>query len=185
MRLLLIAFLLPLYCFTQKTNEPKEYVRNIYSIDVGLMGPQVGFELQTGLNQSILLRAGLAPVYYSTSVDYGAGSFRMLTVSLNLSGEYRIYYNFQKRDADGKNIMNNSGNYFAFPIGFLSEPLADKYYFDNTGHIYFGALWGINRSLGKKMGFNFNLGPGYIRGLSNSAHGFTILGDVRVLFILN
>lgn len=78
-----------------------------------------------------------------------------------LQGEFRYYYNLDKRLEQGKRVDRNSGNFIA-PLVRLSGPAFLKS--DNVEVKDFAAIvagvWGIQRNYGERFNFQLAIGPG-------------------------
>lgn len=181
-----IFLLLPFFVIAQR--ERKEETPNVNSqltIDVGLSGAQLGYEFTTGRNSTLQLRGGIAPVLYD--FRYDGWDAREIVAAVILSGEFRAYYNLQKRKEQGKNISNNGGNYLGALVTYLGQPLnpdteAELY---RSSHIFmFGPVWGMNRSLGKKIYFHFSIGPAILTRPQDKRTTLSLNGDLRFCFKL-
>ena len=88
-----------------------------------------------------------------------------------LRAEPRYYYNMAKREAKGKRMGNNAGNFvglkteYILPVHlFASEGLRNP-----QGIVSFIPRWGIRRNLGSGWDFELGLGAGVrIEGAGNS-----------------
>lgn len=181
-----IFFLLPF--FVQAQRERKEETPNVHSqltIDLGLTGAQLGYEFTAGRNSTVQLRGGIAPVLYD--FRYDGWDARDWVAAVMLSGEFRAYYNLEKRQEQGKNTSNNSGNYIGALVTYLGKPLNP-----DTGallyassHVFMlGPVWGMNRSLGKRIYFHFSIGPAIATEPVFKRTTLSINGDLRFCFRL-
>ena len=111
MKKIVPAFLLlfPLFVNAPSRHDEKTFVNPQFTIDIGLSGLRFGYEFVSGNKQTVLLRGDVAPVVYNLRYD-GAGS-RELVAAVNLSAEYRVYINFEKRSDVGKDVSNNGADY--------------------------------------------------------------------------
>ena len=181
-----IFLLLPFFVNAQQ--ERKEETPNVKSqltIDLGLSGAQLGYEFTAGKNSTVQLRGGIATVLYDFRYDgYDA---REIVAAVILSGEFRAYYNLQKRKDQGKNISNNSGNYLGALVTYLGKPLnpdTDAELYRSSHVIMFGPVWGMNRSLGKRIYFHFSIGPAILTRPADKRTTLSANGDLRVCFKL-
>ena len=118
-----------------------------------------GIEYEVGLSnyQTLNLRLGTGFALRGASgvkTKYG--------VFLFFEGQYRWYYNYNRRRAKEKRTQYNSANYLAFSgiIGPRKPVLGTMK--GNTGYgVFIGPVYGLQRTY--KRGFNFNLefGIGY------------------------
>lgn len=76
-------------------------------------------------------------------------------------GEFRHYYNLDKRLEKGKRVDKNSGNFLA-PVVIVYGPTLLKS--DGLEAVDFGGViggvWGIQRNYGKTFNFQLSIGPG-------------------------
>lgn len=98
-----------------------------------------------------------------------------------VNGEFRYYYNLDKRYAQGKRVVNNSANFIG-PIISLYGPAIVKS--DNISVVdfasVFGAVWGIQRNYGQRFNFQLSLGPGI--GITEEETSFTPVGQLSFGF---
>lgn len=119
--------------------------------------PGVEYETSVADNSTISLRLG-------TGVGYAAGMFRETEfgIYLNIRGQYRYFYNFQKRLEKEKDISNNSGNYLALHSAlFNGKPIIGE--LETAAKIsgLIGPVWGIQRVYNSGFKLNLFLGAGY------------------------
>ena len=119
--------------------------------------PGLEYEAPVSGNSTASLRLG-------TGFGYASGMFKETEfgVFLNLRGQYRYFYNFQKRLEKEKNINNNSANYFGLHAAFSNDDpiIGDmESAADYSGII--GPVWGIQRVHDSGFKFNIFFGGGY------------------------
>ena len=126
--------------------------------------PGLEYETPVSDNSTASLRLG-------TGFGYASGMYRETEfgIFLNLGGQYRYFYNFQKRLEKEKNISNNTANYFGLHVAFSSsDPIIGNMesVADYSGLV--GPVWGIQRVHDSGFKLNLFLGGGY---------GFNDLGE--------
>ncbi len=129
--------------------------KNLFSVSFLL--PGIEYETRASNNTTVSLRLG-------TGFGYAAGMSRETAfgVYLNLRGQYRYFYNLEKRLGKEKKISDNSGNYFGLHSAFSSgnpvigdlETIADF-----NGQV--GPVWGLQRVYNSGFKLNLFLGAGY------------------------
>ncbi|WP_099371825.1 hypothetical protein [Sphingobacterium sp. 1.A.5] len=165
------------------SNENSEYyVTSTKGVKLSVLAPILTFQYEH-------------PIGPKTVLDFNAGmalsfSSSKSTISLNDNDEFsdksneyafspiltfgvKHFYNFAKRQERGKNIQNNSANYFGSRVvGILLgwhnqksvvngiESKASE--FSTDGAVVIAPVWGINRHMGNKFNFNLELGPSLV-----------------------
>ena len=187
MKFALVIYLFFLPILAQAQNDFVPETRSLATLDLGFSGVQVGGELKTGKTQTILIRAGMMPLLYEDIDPFGyASSHTKLGWSPALSGEYRFYYNYQRRMEKKKDIRNNGVNYAGYLLLYSFKPVGVKDYLTaNTRILITGPVWGFNRALGEKILFNLTLGPVYEKEIDNNSDQITAYFDLRWSFIFN
>lgn len=145
---------------TPTTEKPETSVsKSLFGVQVGLLGAWFYNELK--LTDKIALRSelGLQTFFYT---DLGTDkTYYFLNPEIVL--EPRFYYNLNKRNAKGKNISDNSGNY----VSLRNAYYPDAFKIGNTGKIDFVPelhivpTWGMKRNLGKNFNYEIAAGLGY------------------------
>ena len=150
--LLLFAFLVS---FSVKAQEQPTTAKNLFSVSFLL--PGLEYETAVSNNSTISLRLG-------TGFGYASGTYRETEfgIFLNVRGQYRYFYNLEKRLRKEKNISNNSGNYFGLHTAFSNgNPIIGEMetVADYSGLV--GPVWGIQRVYNSSFKLNLLLGAGY------------------------
>ena len=121
-----------------------------------LIGLGANYELRllkyTTLNFEAGVQTGLS---YSNS-SYAGTQWGYALVP-DFSGEVRQYYGIRRREAKGKRVDNNAGNFFSVTGGYRTEPIASRYYYEGA-YGYFTPAWGMQRSWGKHFSFEARFG---------------------------
>ena len=159
MKKLILAFLLLAThtSFSQETesgqSEFMQLERSIVSLD--LLSPGISFEAAVGRKSSLYTSLTLKPLFEGTSPPDQPGNSSFILNPV-IFGQYRKYYNLEKRYKAGRNTAYNSGNYFGLHVGYQSgAEIYDEYRgsLDMDGGINIGPVWGIQRN----GTFTFNL----------------------------
>ena len=117
------------------------------------------------------------------------------------TGQYRFYYNFNKRASKSKRTERNSANYFAADYEgiFTKLPIADTYVEETDRRLLnrLGVVWGFQRNYKWKFSLDFNVGLGYMFGksteyiylqnenISDTQGRVTLLSQINIGFWLN
>jgi len=160
-----ILICLPFILVAQNKSKVKE---NLFKINI--LNP--GFTFEKGLmnNSTLCLDANLS---FGFTVHNNETTF--LTAPL-LRGQYRYYYNLEKRVSKGKDISNNSGGFVAFSSSYYFKPIGNDAYVSSYDGFTLGGVWGFQKTYKRGINLSANTGLGY--NLSNQqAH--------KVLPILN
>lgn len=143
-------------CFTLASAQSDNSVEN-HMVTINFLTPGLEYELGIGNSSTLDFSLGTGFALRGASeqgVDFGAYPF--------LKGQYRYYYNMDRRLAKGKNIAGNTGNYFGINslvqsgnplIGDLS--LSSEYIFQ------LGGMYGFQRTYRKGFNFGIEGGVGY------------------------
>jgi len=102
---------------------------------------------------------------------------------IGVTGEFRHYYNLDKRLSKGKRVDKNSGNFIAPVVTIMGPALAHS---DNVEVANFatavGGVWGIQRNYGKRFNFQLSIGPGV--GFADGEISFVPMGGLSLGFRL-
>ena len=130
--------------------------KSLFGVQTGLLGIWVYNELR--ISNTIALRSELGLETAVATREDSNDSYTFLTPEITL--EPRLYYNLNKRKSKGKNISENSANYFSLRSSYYP----DSFTIGNTGGYNFVPelnivpCWGMKRNLGDH--FNYELGGG-------------------------
>lgn len=117
-----------------------------------------GFEYEASLSEKTTLdmALGFGFAYRSGMFGEGYGIFPGLT------GQYRWFYNLDKRLEKGKSIDNNTGNYLALHAGGQSgKPILGNLAYNADFFGTVGPVWGLQRYYGSGFKLGLHLGAGY------------------------
>jgi hypothetical protein len=128
------------------------------TIDVGPEGLAVSFDFKLSnkmlLDWSIGLGGGYA--IRDSSFKY---KMNLRLPELYSSITARYYYNRAKREAKGKSILNNSGDFVGLKVKYVSDRLTEN--FSVWDALLINIHWGMQRSISPHILFNGHVGGGY------------------------
>lgn len=133
--------------------------KTVYGIQTGFLGIWVHNESR--LTNTIALRSEIgfdSGLWGGTYYDYTG-----FLIAPVLALEPRFYYNIKTRQAKGKNISNNSGNFISLKTSYHPDWFVISNY-DNISIISDISIiptWGIRRNIGKSFNFETGIGLGY------------------------
>lgn len=140
--------------YSQKINNVEKGV-----LKLSILTPSIEYELgltkKTTLNFSIgtSLNIEKHDSIYNDKVFFG--------LTPVFGTQYRYYYNLDRRLKKGKNIGNNSGNYFSLLGKYeLGDAIIGKIKRNHSNSFFVGTLYGVQRSYRNKMFFNVEGGIG-------------------------
>lgn len=139
------------------------------TVEKSIFGIQTGFGVHVGIwfnneskvSSSIALRSEIGLEKDFTVGDHydGTGFIMQPVVTL----EPRYYYNLEKRNSNGKQIANNSGNYFSIKTSYHPDwfviNLADNV--TKTADLAIVPTWGLKRTIGNHFTYETAVGFGY------------------------
>ena len=127
--------------------------KNLFKINI--LNP--GFTFETGVtnNTSLCLDANLS---FGFAIHNNKSTF---LASPFLRGQYRYYYNLEKRITKGKSISNNSGGFLAFNASYYFKPFGNTLYISDYDGVTLGGVWGFQKSYKCGLNLTANTGLGY------------------------
>ena len=148
--------------------------KNIFSADIGLFGVWVNYERHLGGLFTFKSEAGLEVGF---GQDFFSGEYFVLTP--DLVAEPRYYYNFNRRVKSGKKTSYNASNYFALTVNYFSNPfiISNVHYKIFQSEFSLVPKWGIKRTIGQRLNFEFAFGGGLYFNKSETNAGFGL--DLR------
>lgn len=148
----------------------------LLSAELGAMSLSLSYERALGRQFSVNALAVLS------STLYGGESGLNYFVSPVFSLKPRYYYNFDKRARKGRKVINNSADFLMLSGSYYS----DFFTITNTDRqernfLLLTPMWGMRRTLGKRITFEFALGYGLVL-RDNGARGMAEI-DLRLGYV--
>ena len=139
--------------------------------------PGIAHEFPLGRSTTFFLRGGLTA---TLATDYN-DEIKGVLFRPFVSGSFRAYYNFAKRNLMERNTAKNSANYIGFLYLNATSPLNKGTDYDldlNKSLLNAGVVWGLQRNYPSGFSLDLNIGPGYVKGGNTS--GFSIIGEFNI-----
>ena len=112
-----------------------------------------GFDTKNTLYSEIGLALG-----YRYDSYYGESNVYFVPL---INGQFRHYYNLEKRANKGKRTAYNSGNFIAMSATYNFQSIStNKNYGEYTSSLTIAPLWGFQRTYKRKFNLELNLGAG-------------------------
>lgn len=143
------------------------YSQEINNVEKGVLKLSVltpSIEYELGLSKNTTLNFGIGTSVnieeYDSNYNYKTDKvFFGLTPVFGT--QFRYYYNFNRRSRKGRNVENNSGNYFSLLGKYeLGDVIIGKIRRNYSNSFFVGTLYGVQRSYKNKMFFNVEGGIG-------------------------
>ena len=155
-QLSLIVFLFSLMANAQfgKNCELRQFKINVFN-------PGLEYEMALGTNTTFDVKVGLQVALdpLVPNVYEEVGFFPAI------AGQYRYYYNFEKRQRNRKQIYGNSANYVAPAIAvFIPETRTINNERIKGAFGYAGLVTGLQRSYNSGINFSIDIGAAYYTG---------------------
>ena len=133
-------------------------------IKLNILNPGVEYEMALGTNTTFDIKAGLQVALdpLVSNVYEEVGFFP------TLAGQYRYYYNFEKRQRNRRQIYGNSANYIAPAVAVFfpdSRTIDNELVKGSFG--YAGLVTGLQRSYNSGINFSIDAGAAYYAGQFN------------------
>lgn len=128
---------------------------------------------------------------YTTEISAGLTGFTEIrennvafVVAPVIRGDFKYFYNLEKRWEKGKNVDLNSGNFWGFATRYTFQPIGDKnnYREIEGGALFIAPMWGIQRNYPSHLSIGLNLGYGVA--IAGNTVTFDPLIHFRLGFIL-
>ena len=132
--------------------------KNVLGLQVGLFGLDIYNESRLSENIALRSEVSFFPEMWGGDL-YEKTGFAVIP-ALTIQPKY--YYNIQKRAEKGKNIKNNSANYFGLQLRYLPDLFVisnSDYRVSNQIHVI--PTFGIRRNFSKNFNYEFKTGVGY------------------------
>lgn len=138
------------------------------------INPAIEIERITG--KSSVISAGLGVGYGGGYPDLTVGGSGFISIiSPFLDVQYKRFINLKKREAKGKTTFNNSGNFVSLRFLTRGESISENVTRTSNYDFAIGSTWGIQRSLGEKFHFLFDLGPVYYFDTEGTGNVFPLI----------
>lgn len=133
--------------------------KSIFSAQTGFAGLWLNNELK--LANSIALRSEIGIEHdFAVGDHYDEAGFILQPV---ITAEPKFYFNLKKRNAKGKNISNNSGNYISLKTSYHPDwfviNLDDN--ITKNADLSITPTWGMKRAIGDHFTYEAGAGIGY------------------------
>jgi len=140
-------------CFSQNVKDTTKYV-SVVSLKKIVLGDETGLEWEQKLSKTCTLSLFAGVEFGLSSTDFALSALKTkLGIAPAVYATFKKYYNLQQRVTNKKKINSNSGNFFLFKVDTYF-PVENQNYLN----ILISQGWGIQRSLSKKINFEFELG---------------------------
>lgn len=152
--LILILFSLTVNAQFGKNCELRQFKINVFN-------PGLEYEMALGTNTTLDVKVGLQVALdpLVSNVYEDVGFFPAI------AGQYRYYYNFEKRQRNRKQIYGNSANYVAPAIAvFIPETRTINNERIKGAFGYAGLVTGLQRSYNSGINFSIDIGAAYYTG---------------------
>jgi hypothetical protein len=132
--------------------------KSLFSIQTGLLGVWINNEAKLADRWALRSELGLYGGIWG-GASYDGANFALCPV---LTVEPRYYYNYNKRQATGKDMADNSANFITLKIDYTPDWFIISNYDGKvsvTPSLAFIPKWGIRRNFGNSH-FHYELGAG-------------------------
>lgn len=150
-----------LFCFNFSYSQDKPFVHNnLFKINI--LNPGFTFEKGVNNNNTVCIETNLSIGFHASGTNSSSENVNTtILISPFLRGQYRHYYNFEKRIRKGKNISLNSGNYLAFSSSYYFDTLGTNDFISIYDGLTLGGVWGFQKTYRNNLNIGANLGLGY------------------------
>ena len=158
MKAIFTTFFVVMSSMTFAQDKDASLKRYIVSADIGLFTASLNYERHLGGLFTVKTGFGVG-VYFGQDLFSGNNYWEFTPIVI---AEPRYYYNFNRRVQRGRKTSYNASNYVALTGSYFSNALVVS---DINYHIRQSAFslipkWGIKRTVGKRMNFEFAIGSG-------------------------
>ncbi|MFS4493744.1 hypothetical protein [Maribacter sp. 2308TA10-17] len=131
---------------------------------VNILNPGVEYEMALGTNTTLDFKAGL-----QFALDpLVSNIYEEVAFLPAVAGQYRYYYNFEKRQRNRKQIYGNSANYVAPSVAaFFPGSRTVNNEVGKGAFGYAGLVTGLQRSYNSGINFSVDIGAAYYLGQFN------------------
>lgn len=158
--LLTVGFsFLALSAIKAQTESDVNVEKHLFGIQAGLFGVNLYNESKIADNTTIRSQIELYGGVWGGELYEKTGFILYPSLSI----EPRYYYNLQNRANKGRNIKNNSANYFALLVSYTPDWFSISNYDDLklSNKLRIIPSFGIRRNFAKDFNYEFYLGYGY------------------------
>lgn len=153
-------FIVLLFCTTMAS---AQFGKNceLRQFKVNILNPGLEYEMALGTNTTLDIRAGL-----QVAIDpLVSNVYEEIGFFPAIAGQYRYYYNFEKRQRNRKQIYGNSANYVAPAVAvFFPDIRTINNEVVQGAFGYAGLVTGLQRSYNSGFNFSIDIGAGYYTG---------------------
>ena len=150
--------------------------KEIISVDIGFLGTWINYERHL---------KGLFTLKSQLGLEGGFGTSDIIGVNTyfafipTIRAEPRYYYNFNRRVIKEKKTLFNSADYFAVTVAYYPDLfiIANVPDLSFESGVYLIPKWGMQRTIGQRINFQFAFGAGVFFGKFNTGSSFGL--DIR------
>lgn len=173
------------YLFTQQNIE----IKTEKILRINFINPAIELEIPTGQYSTFSASVGIGygggyPNLSYENNDYFAGSGFIYIISPFIDLQEKFFYNFYKRNQNGKNIKNNSANFISIRVISRGKSIAENISRSSNFDIAIGPTWGIQRKYGKNFHLLFDVGPQYYFDLKGNGNIWPLMMQLNIGFDL-
>jgi hypothetical protein len=160
---IILGFVLVSFVAKAQESEKVSVEKKLYGAYFGLLSS--GFQYETRLDRKLTLMSELGLILGMSTREFDNPEIKDQTTTIfapYISVESRCYYGLDRRNRLGRNIKNNSSNYFSLFTSYFSTktPVIKNGDFDITPAIFLVPKYGIRRSFAKNFNYEFSGGYG-------------------------
>jgi hypothetical protein len=172
-----ISFALAMFAMVSVSAQSASVEKSIYGVQAGFAGVWLYNEFR--LSNAMALRSEIGLNMNFDESFYNAETPRGFLIAPGINIQPRWYYNLNSRTVKGKDISQNSGNFFALKAHISHPTLLTYQRAINVEYSYemrYLATWGIRRNLGERFNYELGLGAGYMFGRNMRTSGLSTGG---------
>ena len=134
------------------THRVTTFMFNIHAIE-----PAFNFQYGFANRYSIVAQIGITGGVIASVSNNQYNLFYYL--SPKAVGQFRYYYNFDRRVRKGKVTSRNSANFIGLHANYIFRPILKNFSDSYPGKFLIGPVWGLQRTSKSGVNFNFYTGP--------------------------
>ena len=129
-------------------------------INLNYLGGSVSYEQRVSSSNTLYFDAGIGYGFTYQATYYGDinNTNYQYRIKPAITAELRHYYHFKERLAKNRSVANNGSNFFALKVNYIFEPVGSYGGLDHSAVIGVMPGWGIQRTLGKYLTLELELG---------------------------